>query len=153
WISNYGSITFNQYGKEFPMGGMNEKGLVVELMWLDGSKFSEPDDRPSLQVLQWIQYQLYQNSKIWEVIGSDKIIRIGSHGTPIHFLVADASGNAATVEFLNGKMVVHTGKELPFPVLTNSTYEESLKKTKGSDHQSFADNSIDRFSKACNLVQ
>ena len=30
WVSNYGSITFNQYGKEFPTGGMNEKGLVVE---------------------------------------------------------------------------------------------------------------------------
>ena len=35
WVSQYGSITFNQYGKEFPTGGMNEKGLVVELMWLD----------------------------------------------------------------------------------------------------------------------
>jgi choloylglycine hydrolase len=28
WISKYGSITFNQYGREFPTGGMNEKGLV-----------------------------------------------------------------------------------------------------------------------------
>jgi len=25
WVSQYGSITFNQYGKEFPAGGMNEK--------------------------------------------------------------------------------------------------------------------------------
>ena len=41
WQSLYGSITFNQYGKEFPTGGMNEKGLVVELMWLDGSAISE----------------------------------------------------------------------------------------------------------------
>jgi penicillin V acylase-like amidase (Ntn superfamily) len=24
WISRYGSVTFNQYGKEFPNGGMNE---------------------------------------------------------------------------------------------------------------------------------
>ncbi|MGD1045060.1 MAG: hypothetical protein ABR936_07005 [Bacteroidota bacterium] len=30
WISKYGSITFNQYGKENPIGGMNEAGLVVE---------------------------------------------------------------------------------------------------------------------------
>jgi penicillin V acylase-like amidase (Ntn superfamily) len=41
WISQYGSITFNQYGKEFPTGGMNEKGLVVELMWLDAARRSE----------------------------------------------------------------------------------------------------------------
>ena len=58
WISKYGSITFNQYGKEFPTGGMNEKGLVVELMWLDESKFPSPDARLALNVLQWIQYDL-----------------------------------------------------------------------------------------------
>src|SRR4030095_6709679 len=58
WVSQYGSITFNQYGKEFPNGGMNEKGLVVEMMWLDGTKFPDPDNRSPLNVLQWIQYQL-----------------------------------------------------------------------------------------------
>ena len=29
WKSLYASITFNQFGIGFPMGGMNEKGLVV----------------------------------------------------------------------------------------------------------------------------
>src|ERR1700746_1722576 len=28
WISKYGSVTFNQFGMELPMGGMNEAGLV-----------------------------------------------------------------------------------------------------------------------------
>ena len=32
WVSKYGSITFNQYGREFPNGGMNEAGLVVEAL-------------------------------------------------------------------------------------------------------------------------
>ena len=27
WTVKYGSVTFNQYGREFPMGGMNEVGL------------------------------------------------------------------------------------------------------------------------------
>src|SRR5204863_8959065 len=31
WISVYGSVTFNQFGKEYPMDGMNEAGLVVAL--------------------------------------------------------------------------------------------------------------------------
>ena len=48
WTSRYGSITFNQYGKEFPTGGMNENGLVVELMWLDATVYPGPDDRPSI---------------------------------------------------------------------------------------------------------
>src|ERR1051325_6901014 len=28
WTSKFGSITFNQYGREFPHGGMNQAGLV-----------------------------------------------------------------------------------------------------------------------------
>src|SRR5688500_4128222 len=35
WVSRYGSVTFNQWGREFPMDGMNESGLVIALMWLD----------------------------------------------------------------------------------------------------------------------
>jgi penicillin V acylase-like amidase (Ntn superfamily) len=31
-------VTFNQYGRNFPSGGMNEAGLVIELMWLEGSR-------------------------------------------------------------------------------------------------------------------
>jgi choloylglycine hydrolase len=154
WVSEYGSISFNQYGKEFPNGGMNEKGLVVEMMWLDATQFPAPDARSPLNVLQWIQYQLDQCATVEEVIATDKTIRISSKGTPVHYLVADARGNVATIEFLNGKMVVHKGKELPFAVLTNNTYDESIQKTKGtSESRSFADNSIDRFAKACNMVQ
>src|SRR5262245_16558992 len=36
WTSRYGSVTFNQYGRDAPSGGMNEAGLVIELMWVDG---------------------------------------------------------------------------------------------------------------------
>src|ERR1044072_6055046 len=43
WVSVYGSITFNQFGKEFPHGGMNEKGLVVELMWLNETRYPGAD--------------------------------------------------------------------------------------------------------------
>lgn len=159
WISQYGSITFNQYGKEFPTGGMNEKGLVVELMWLDGTKYPEADNRPALGVLQWIQYQLDNCSTIDDVIATDAKIRIASKGnTPLHYLVADGKGNAAAIEFLEGKMMVHRGKGLPFPVLTNNSYKESIAVTapsvqsNGKDAVSFTDNSIDRFAKACNMV-
>jgi penicillin V acylase-like amidase (Ntn superfamily) len=154
WVSDYGSVSFNQYGKEFPTGGMNEKGLVVELMWLDGTRYPEPDSRPALGVLQWIQYQLDKSSTVDEVIATDRILRITSKGTPLHYLVADAGGNVATIEFLKSKMVVHKGKELPFPVLTNNTYDESIKQTKAvNEGRSFANNSIDRFAKACSMVQ
>src|SRR5689334_7033535 len=48
WISKFSSVTFNQYGREMPNGGMNENGLVVEVMWLDSSVYPEPDARPTV---------------------------------------------------------------------------------------------------------
>lgn len=152
WVSKYGSITFNQYGKEFPTGGMNEKGLVVELMWLDETKYPPADTRPAIGVLQWIQYQLDNCTTIDEVIATDKKLRISPTGTtPLHYLVADANGKVATIEFLNGKMVVHKGSELSFPVLTNNTYDESVKSVKNSS--SNGNNSLERFGQACKMIQ
>ena len=152
WVSKYGSITFNQYGKEFPTGGMNEKGLVVELMWLDETKYPAADTRPAIGVLQWIQYQLDNFTSIEEIIATDKKLRISPTGTtPLHYLVADANGKVATIEFLNGKMVVHKGSDLSFPVLTNNTYDESVKSVKNSS--SNGNNSLERFGEACKMIQ
>lgn len=157
WISKYGSISFNQYGKEFPTGGMNEKGLVVELMWLDETRYPDLDTRPVLGVLQWIQYQLDHAASVAEVIASDSVIRINDPATPQHYLVADASGEVVSIEFLHGKMVVHTGKELPYPVLANDSYAYALQTTKSSlskkDPHYPGNNSLDRFVKACSMVK
>jgi penicillin V acylase-like amidase (Ntn superfamily) len=157
WISKYGSITFNQYGKEFPTGGMNEKGLVVELMWEDATQYPSSDKRAALDVLQWVQYQLDNHASVDEVIGSDKTIRISAASPPLHYLVADSKGNAATIEFINGKMKVHKGKDLPFPVLTNTTYTESVKIMDNAGTaaapRALTDNSLQRFATACSMVQ
>ena len=39
WVSKFGSVTFNQIGRELPFGGINESGLVVEHMTLDGTVY------------------------------------------------------------------------------------------------------------------
>lgn len=126
WTSRYGSVTFNQYGRDFPSGGMNEVGLTIELMWLDGARYPAPDGRAGLDVLQWIQYNLDRHSTVAEVLASDRTVRI-TGPVPLHYLVADRKGNVATVEILNGKLVAHTGKSLPVAALTNSTYADSQK--------------------------
>ncbi|RYZ31138.1 MAG: linear amide C-N hydrolase [Chitinophagaceae bacterium] len=152
WTSKCGSISFNQFGKEFPHGAMNEKGLVVDLMWLEGTVYPNADSRGALNELQWIQYQLDNSASVQEVIASHKAIRISQKdAVPLHYLVADAMGNAATIEFIKGEMVVHQDKELPFPVLTNTPYAEALGEVKAQ--RVGGDNSIERFAKACNMVQ
>lgn len=126
WVSKFGSITFNQIGRELPFGGINEKGLVVEHMTLDETVYSSKDNRYAIGAFQWIQFQLDNYSTIEEVINSDTLLRITDANNKIHFLVCDRSGHTAAIEFLNGKMVCHTGKDLPVQALANSTYEESL---------------------------
>jgi penicillin V acylase-like amidase (Ntn superfamily) len=125
WSARYGSLTFNQYGRDFPTGGMNEKGLVVELMWLDGTRYPPADDRPEVGILEWIQLQLDTRQDVADLLAHLGDVR--PRGTaPLHYLVADASGAAAAVEFLEGRPVVHTGASLPEAVLANDTYGDSL---------------------------
>lgn len=102
WTSRFGSLTFNQFGRDHPTGGMNEKGLVVELMWLNGTRYPSADARRELGTLEWIQYQLDTSASVAEVITSDRSVRIEERGVPLHYLVADASGDVASIEFLDG---------------------------------------------------
>lgn len=125
WRAAHGSVTFNQYGRDFPAGGVNEKGLVVEVLWLRGTVFPPEDDRIGLSSLQWIQYQLDTSATVAEVIASLEEVRV-TGTVPIHYFVADRTGAAASIEYLDGKAAIHrTGDSMPVPVLTNHTYEES----------------------------
>ncbi len=152
WISKYGSLTFNMMGWELPFGGINEKGLVIEQMGLKESEYPETDERYSLDLLQWIQYQLDNSATVDEVIESDSLIRPSKNAPKkLHFLIADCNGDVATIEYLNGKMVYYKGKELPYPTLANSTYKSSVeyisrfKDFGGKESISCTSESLDRF--------
>lgn len=127
WTSRFGSVTFNQNGREFPYGGINERGLVIEQMALNESIYPDTDERYGLTELQWIQYQLDNSATVEEVIASERILRVSSQSVAgLHFLVADRKGNVATIEFIEGKMQVHMADSLPVHVLANDTYEHSM---------------------------
>jgi choloylglycine hydrolase len=159
WISKYGSVSFNQFGREFPMGGMNESGLVVELMWLDEAKYPEPDDRETTGgILQWIQYQLDNCETIQEVIDTDKFLRIPAGSIPVHYLITDKYGNSAAIEFLKGKLVQHSGETLKYMVLANDTYEKSVDNLKyykdfgGMMEITDDESSFERFARSCQMI-
>ena len=155
WTSEYGSVTFNQYGRELPNGGMNEVELVVEVMWLAEAIYAPPDERPAISELQWVQYQLDNYSTVTEVLASDENIRIDEGSKPLHFLVCDASGDCAVIEFLDGVMVAHYGDDLPYSALTNSTYDDSMAFAEGylagCGELPIGDGSLERFTRACDL--
>lgn len=144
WTSKYGSVTFNQFGKEFPFGGINEKGLVVEIMLVSG-KYPKTDQRKAVNELQWVQYQLDNCETVDEVIATNDAIRISKINQNLHFLVCDSNGAVAVIEFNYGKQIVYTGDELKFPVLENSTYKTSLWNQEN--------NKKCRFNTAVNLIE
>lgn len=157
WVSKYGSVTFNQYGRELPTGGMNEAGLVVETMSLSESRYPRPDERPFLAfALQWRQFLLDNYARVSEVIASDALVRISPRrtGPGIHVLISDRSGDCAAIEFLNAEMVVHTGSQLPVRVLTNDTYAASMYHwQKGKAPVLDIGQSVERFIVAAEMIE
>jgi len=125
WTSRYGSVSFNQYGREFPLGGMNEAGLAMEVLWLSETVYPKAGDRPFIGTLQWVQYCLDSFRSVTDVVASASEFAI-SGPADLHFITCDQSGNCAVIEFLDGKVVSRSERTLPLPVLTNNTFNESL---------------------------
>jgi len=125
WTSKYGSVTFNQNGKEMPYGGINEKGLVVEMLWLDETKYNLSEKNPYLNELEWIQYQLDNFASIEEVksnLGKCKIYPIKGK---IHYIIADKSGHSIIIEYIAGKALVYDKDPNTCQTITNKTVKHS----------------------------
>ncbi len=158
WDAKFASITFNQYGREMPNGGMNEAGLVVEVMWLDSTEAPAPDKRPAVGELQWIQMQLDSKATVAEMVRAANSVRVAPIGGKVHYMACDATGACATFENIGGKMVVNGGRQLTSKVLTNDTYRSSVDAL--ASHRGFGGkraipagkSSIDRFVRAAALV-
>ncbi|MBA7674204.1 hypothetical protein ES703_82411 [subsurface metagenome] len=156
WTSKYGSVTFNVGGYQFAWAGMNEAGLVISTMDLKITENPAPDERPPLETAIWVQYQLDNASTIQEVIASDSVVRIANNRD--HYLVSDRTGSSAAIEFIEGKMVVHTDETMPVKALTNNTYEESIDSWKKSRlvkffQRLFSKSSLTRFQIAADRVK
>jgi penicillin V acylase-like amidase (Ntn superfamily) len=154
WTARYGSITFNQFGRDEPSSGVNEKGLMVSVMWLDGTRYPPVDQRPPIGPARWIQYNLDSHASVAEVVEKAEVLRL-SAPIPVHYFFADVSGDTAVIEFLEGKLVVYRGENLPVKALTNSTYAQSLaafEAAKRREKKPMSESSLDRFVRGATLI-
>jgi penicillin V acylase-like amidase (Ntn superfamily) len=127
WVSKYGNVTFNLVSRDYPHDGMNEAGLVVLSMGLDGTRFPAPDDRFALDELGWVQYQLDTAATVEDVIEAMRKVRISSRSIgDSHFLIVDRSGKAAVIEYVDRQTRIYRGDDLPWPILANDTYANML---------------------------
>jgi len=79
WISRYGSVTFNCFGKDFPDGGMNEAGLYIWEMSEDAD-YPKNDKLPKLNQMNWMQYILDNCATLEEAIQCASSIEIEGWG-------------------------------------------------------------------------
>jgi len=136
WTSRYGSIVTSAWDIASP-DGMNEKGLVANMLWLVKSEYPEFDvngTKKAISVSLWAQYALDNFANVKEaveelqkeafVVVSDYIPGTEKF-TTVHLSLSDASGDSAIFEYIGGKLIIHHNSA--YAVVTNDPpYEEQL---------------------------
>jgi len=84
WVSKFRSLTFNHLGKNMPLGGMNECGLVIEELSSWSVKYPHKDSTSTLNEFEWIQYNLDNNKNVTELIENIELLGIEKFAFGIH---------------------------------------------------------------------
>ncbi len=161
WTSKFGSVISAAYDAA-TADGMNEKGLVANLLYLATADYPTRDaTKPGLSLAGWAQYVLDNFATVQEVVTAleHEPFQIvappipGGFAPTMHLSISDPSGDSAIFEYLNGKLVIHHGEK--FQVMTNEpSYDQQLaldaywKEIGGSVMLPGTDRPADRFVRA-----
>lgn len=126
WKSLYGSVVASVY-EGATADGMNEKGLVANLLYLAESEYpAATDTRPAVTICAWTQYVLDRFATVAEAVAelrkeTFRVVAISApNGRPglVHLAISDPSGDSAIFEYVGGKLRIHHSRE--YQVMTNS---------------------------------
>jgi choloylglycine hydrolase len=128
WTSKYGSVVASAF-EVASADGMNEKGLVANLLYLAESQYPQPaagDKRLPISISAWAQYVLDQYATVAEAVAALRqepfyvvpVMTPDGHAGSVHLALSDPSGDSAIFEYVAGKLVIHHGRQ--FQVMTNS---------------------------------
>jgi choloylglycine hydrolase len=133
WTSKYGSVVGTIYDVA-SVDGMNEAGLVANVLYLAESDYGKPDgSRPALGISLWAQYVLDRFATVAEAVEElrREPFRIVAptlpNGSPAtgHLAITDPTGDTAVFEYVGGKLVIHHDRR--HTVMTNSpTFDKQL---------------------------
>ena len=133
WVSKYGSLTVAGYDIG-TADGMNEAGLVANLLYLAESDYGTADSgKPPISISLWAQYALDNFATVAEAVTALRAepFRIIAPALPngkpaqLHLALSDASGDSAIFEYIDGELVIHHGRE--YQVMTNSpSFDQQL---------------------------
>jgi penicillin V acylase-like amidase (Ntn superfamily) len=133
WSSRYASLIIAGLGI-CTEEGINEKGLIVSLLFLDGTQYETRNSkRPGIAFYQWPQFYLDNYSTVNEVIANLDQVQIVNtglgdeypNGLPLHVALADRDGQSAIIEFIKGEPTIHFGRQ--YQVMTNEpAYDQQV---------------------------
>ena len=110
----------------FPVEGINERGLVVAELAVEGEKVYD-QGKISMFSLQLIRLMLDYAANLDEAVEMLEAYN-NSASDRMHFFIADSSGSSAVVEYIDNEMVVIRNKG-PWQAVTNTmVYRNSDKK-------------------------
>jgi choloylglycine hydrolase len=132
WTSKYGSVIASGY-ESGTSDGMNEKGLVANMLYLAESEYPADDKRPTLVTGAVTQYLLDNFATVEEAVAvmrqeKFRVLTVtapnGRPGT-VHFSISDPSGDSAIFEYIKGRLVISHDRR--YQVMTNSPiYSEQI---------------------------
>ena len=107
-----------------PLDGMNEKGLAVSVnMIQDSALINQDTDKPDLTTTTAVRLLLNKAANVDEALTLLRQYDLhSSMGMMIHFALADTTGRAVVVEYIDNEMVV-----TETPVVTNFYLAEGSK--------------------------
>lgn len=134
WTSKYGSVVASAFDIA-SADGMNEKGLVANLLWLAESQYPEfGPEQTGLSVAAWVQYVLDNFATVEQAVAAlrtEPFVVVSSEipGThkfaTLHLSISDATGDNAIFEYIEGELRIHHDRS--FTVMTNSPiFEQQL---------------------------
>jgi hypothetical protein len=102
-----------------PFDGMNERGLAVGMMAVPDAQAGNDARKVTIDSLAAIRLLLDKAQSVDEALSFLEAYNVDwGSGPPLHYLIADSSGNSAVVEFVDGEMKV-LRSEKPWQVATN----------------------------------
>ncbi len=142
WVSKYGVLTIEDSesnGNIVITEGINEKGLTAHILVQEDARMpGHAQNKPDVDFLVWVRYVLETNATVSEAIADLKNYQIrlregDYNGVTVkiaqHYALMDATGDAAVIEFNQGKLEVFHGAQ--YNVLTNApNLPEQLKNLK-----------------------
>lgn len=116
-----------------PCDGMNEYGLAVAILTDATAVYTNDSNKTTLFDMTLPRLLLDKAKTVDEAIDYAKDYNLFHAFAPLHFFVADVTGNAAVIEFVDGAMVV-TKKDKEFMAVSNFTlYNNPEKEGFGKD--------------------